>query len=381
MIRIITIALLLAGPGIPASTVGQPEQKTPQAPPAPAAAPAPQATTPAPAPAAPGASVWYASQSRSYLGIDIQDVTAERVGPLKLKEERGVEVTMVDQDAPAGKAGVKEHDVIVDFNGTAIEGEEQLRRMIREIPPGRTVTLGISRDGNPMKISVQLADRGKIFTENRKILTPRVTVPRVEIPRIEIPGYAFQLQMSVPLLGVQTESLGPQLAKYFGVKEGVLIRSVERGSAAEKAGLAAGDVIVRADNEKITDRSDLSHVLRNHPEGGKLTLTIVRKEHEQPVVVDLPKRGSGDSWRIIDSDDVNFLRDDIEDLMKEVEPEIRHTQEIAALKLRGEADRLRQGLQRIKPEIEKSLRENQSELRRIQRMLQQELKKHLDEMI
>jgi serine protease Do len=379
MIRIM-IALLLVGSGIPATSAGQPEQNTPKAPSAPPAAAAPQATTPAPAPAVPG-NVWYSSQGRSYLGVDIQDVTAERVGPLKLKEERGVEVTMVDQDAPAGKAGIKEHDVIVEFNGTAVESEEQLRRMIREVPPGRTITLGLSRDGNPMKISVQLGDRGKIFTEGRTVVKPRVMIPRVEIPKIEIPGYAFQLQMPVPLLGVQTENLGPQLAKYFGVKEGVLIRSVEKGSAAEKAGLAAGDVIIRADNEKVTDRSDLAHVLHNHPEGGKMTLTIVRREREQAVVVDLPKRGSGDSWRIIDSDEINILRDDLEDLMNEVGPEVRRTQEIAALKLRGETERLHNEMQRMKPEVEKSLRESQSELHRIQKMLKEELKKQLESMI
>ena len=56
-----------------------------------------------------------------YLGVDISDVTTERLSALKLKEEKGVEVTMVDQDAPAGKAGIKEHDVILTMNGTAIE--------------------------------------------------------------------------------------------------------------------------------------------------------------------------------------------------------------------------------------------------------------------
>src|SRR5215467_11777127 len=101
----------------------------------------------------------YSPGGQSYMGVDIQDVTAARVGPLKLKEERGVEVTMVDQDAPAGKAGIREHDVILQFNGAAVESEEQLRRMLRETPPGRTVTMGISRDGNPMTISLQLADR------------------------------------------------------------------------------------------------------------------------------------------------------------------------------------------------------------------------------
>src|SRR5215831_3108549 len=94
--------------------------------------------------------IYSSPGSRSYLGVDIRDITQDRVAALKLKEERGVEVTMVDQDAPAGKAGIKEHDVILDFNGAAVESEEQLRRLIRETPPGRSVTLGISRDGSPL---------------------------------------------------------------------------------------------------------------------------------------------------------------------------------------------------------------------------------------
>jgi serine protease Do len=381
MISTIAIALLLAGPGVPGSSA---TQKTPQVPPAPPAVAAPQATTPAPAPAAPG-NVWYSASGRSYLGVDIQDVTADRVGPLKLKEERGVEVTMVDQDAPAGKAGIKEHDVIVEFNGTAVEGEEQLRRMIREIPPGRTVTLGISRDGNPMKISMQLGDRGKIVADNRRFVIPPVAIPRIEIPKIEIPGYSFQFDGGIysSVLGAQIENPGRQLCEFFGVKDGdcLLVRSVEKGGAAEKAGIKAGDVVVRANNEKVTNRSDLRRALRNDREG-KLSLVIVREKREQTVVVDLPKRsGSGDSWRIIDSDEIRVLRDDIEDLMDQVEPEMRHTQEIAALKLRRQADQLRQEMQRMKPELEKSLRESQSELRRIQKKLQQEMKKPRSPMI
>src|SRR5258707_3304851 len=75
----------------------------------------------------------------SYLGVDIADVTPERLGELKLKEEHGAEITMVDQDAPAGKAGLKEHDVILTVNGTAVESAAQLRRMIRESHPARVV--------------------------------------------------------------------------------------------------------------------------------------------------------------------------------------------------------------------------------------------------
>ena len=90
----------------------------------------------------------------AYLGVDIADISAERVSALKLKKEQGVEVTMVDQDAPAGKAGLREHDVILTMNGTAIESGAQLRRMIHETPPDRVVTLGLSRDGQPMDVQL-----------------------------------------------------------------------------------------------------------------------------------------------------------------------------------------------------------------------------------
>src|SRR6266481_3916757 len=97
----------------------------------------------------------------AYLGVDITDVTTERLSALKLKDERGVEVLMVDQDSPAGKAGLKEHDVILTLNGAEVESGAQLRRMIHETPPGRTVTLGISRDGQAQTVKAQLADRRK----------------------------------------------------------------------------------------------------------------------------------------------------------------------------------------------------------------------------
>src|SRR6476660_2932629 len=127
----------------------------------------------------------------SYLGVAIRDVTTDRLAALKLKEERGVEITMVDADAPAGKAGLKEHDVILDFNGTAVESEEQLRRLIREVPPGRTVALGISRDGSPMKINVQLADHSKVVAQAR----PRVLIPPPRIRDLTRNGMDLQLQI------------------------------------------------------------------------------------------------------------------------------------------------------------------------------------------
>ena len=145
----------------------------------------------------------------SYLGVDIADVSAERLGALKLKEEHGAEITMVDQDAPAGKAGLHEHDVIVNLNGTAIESTAQLRRMIKETPPGRVVNLGISRDGQPMTIKVQLADRHKSWGLKSNLEAPEM--PEMPaMPDFDVPVSVVIVHSSLRS-GLMVENLTPQL--------------------------------------------------------------------------------------------------------------------------------------------------------------------------
>lgn len=304
---------------------------------------------------------YYYSAGRSYLGVDIQDITTkERADALKLKEERGVEITMVDADAPAGKAGLREHDVILEFNGTAVESEEQLRRLIRETPPGRTIAIGISRDGAPMQVNVQLADHSKIVAQSwpRIDMAPLQIIPDVR-NRIDIP-YTFQIQTYSSVFGAQTENLTRQLGEYFGVKDGdgILIRSVERGSAAEKAGLKAGDVMIRADNEKLNDRSDLARILHNHRNGGKLNLVVMRDKKEQPIVVTLPDRGSRDSsWLEFNPDTWQSTLDNASSLLENMD-------------LSKQMISLHSELQSIQPQTEKAMRDAERELERAQKLLQ-----------
>lgn len=229
--------------------------------------------------------------SRSYMGVDVADITSDRVAPLKLKEERGVEITMVDQDAPAGKAGLKEHDVILEYNGTRVESEEELRRLIRETPPGRTVTLGISRDGQPLQVKVTLGDRQKVWAKARtfNFVMPKIEVP--EVPDIEVPSFDIVMRSYSPTTGIMIDNLTPQLGQYFGVPngEGVLIRSVEKGSAAEQAGFKAGDVIVKVDDDQISDRTDWRRAIRGRKDG-KLNVTVIRDKKEQVLTLTLPQR-------------------------------------------------------------------------------------------
>src|SRR5512146_878311 len=162
----------------------------------------------------------------SYLGVEVNDVDSDRVAALNLKEETGVEVLGVDQDAPAGKAGVKEHDVILAVNGTKIESEEELRRIIRETPPGRTVDLLISRNGQQLTLKPTLAARNEMTTV---WVQPRIVGPEIHVePHIapmapmvfpeppdvpDVPVYT-----SLRSVGALVENLTPQLRDFFGVK-------------------------------------------------------------------------------------------------------------------------------------------------------------------
>jgi serine protease Do len=232
------------------------------------------------------------SGTSSYLGVDISDVTTERLSALKLKEEKGVEVTMVDQDAPAGKAGMKEHDVILTMNGTAIESGAQLRRMIHEMPPGRIVTFGLSRDGQPMSVKVQLADKGKEFAmAGHNMNNFHVHVPEIHIPDIDIPSINMVMVTSSARSGLMVENITPQLGEFFGVKNGngVLVRSVEKGSRAEKAGFHAGDVIVKVADQPVHDTSDFMHAVKSR-NGASISVGVIRDKKEQNLNLSLPER-------------------------------------------------------------------------------------------
>src|SRR4051812_40045774 len=106
-------------------------------PPAPPASPAPPA--PPVAPRAPRAASRFTIQNAgsSFLGVGVSEIDSERAKALNLKDEHGVKEKKVDDDSPAGKAGVKVGDVILEYNGQRVEGNEQFVRFVRETPVGR----------------------------------------------------------------------------------------------------------------------------------------------------------------------------------------------------------------------------------------------------
>jgi serine protease Do len=210
----------------------------------------------------------------SYIGVMMQEIDSERAKALKLHDEGGVEITVVEPDSPADKGGLKVGDVVEKYNGQRVEGMQQFARMVHETPPGHEVKIEISRGGVALIVTVRVAQR-KV---QRFDLGDAAQMPeRLDIHIPDLPRGFMALRSSV--LGVEAESIDGQLAQYFGVKDGVLVRSVLKGSSAEKAGIRAGDVIVRIDDARVATPADISGRLRTLH--GKPASVVLMRDHKE----------------------------------------------------------------------------------------------------
>lgn len=217
----------------------------------------------------------------SYLGVNLREIDSERAKELKLREEAGVEITRVEDDSPAAKAGIKAGDVVLAYNGQRVEGMEQFSRFVRETPAGRDVKLLVSRDGNTQTIAAKLGAR-KTAPMAFATTMPRVEVPVAPMPPMpDLPRGLMMWRSS--MLGIEGESLRGQMAEFFGAKEGVLVRSVMKDTPAEKAGLKAGDVILKIDESKVTSPNDIGTTLRSMRDKKTFPITIVRDKREMTV--------------------------------------------------------------------------------------------------
>jgi len=211
----------------------------------------------------------------TYLGVNLAEIDANRAKELRLKGDYGVEITRVEENSPAEKAGVKPGDVVLEYNGQRVEGMEQFGRMVRETPPGREARLTISRNGATQTLTAVLGSHKSRFPN----FPPGFEVPEFHMP--DIPQIYTATRSA--MLGVEAESLGSQLAAYFGVKEGVLVRSVLDNTPAQKSGIKAGDVITRVDGLAVTSPSELSNAVRTA--SAKKTYAVELMRDRKPVTM------------------------------------------------------------------------------------------------
>lgn len=222
-----------------------------------------------------------------YLGVYLVDVTPQAAARLRMKHADGAEIMGVDRDAPAGKVGLQPHDVIVGVNGAPVMSAAQLRNILRNTPAGQMIQLHLIHNGKSKEISVKLASRaeveasawpeGAIFTNGFPASVPGSGMEGLVVGNQLGPNVKLEEFAMVGCDGLDVESLGKQLASYFGIQKGtgLLVRNVEPDSEAAAAGLRAGDVIIAVNGMPSTTlRGWLMVVSQN--QGKTVNLKVIR---------------------------------------------------------------------------------------------------------
>jgi serine protease Do len=287
------VLIALPSPSVPLQQTSADPQEAPAPPPPPdtAAMPHPQVLRDM---------VISLGEGNSWVGVETEEVNSEKVKELKLPAERGVFIEKVLPDSPAAKAGLKENDVVTEINGQSVEGTVQFRRMIHEIPAGRTAQLRVWRDGRAQTIEVTL---GNAEQGHRAWMqaSPRVfsfRMPEIpEMPPMEWNGNV--LFGEHPRLGIEAQDLEGQLGKFFGAPdgEGVLVQSVNAGSPAEKAGIKAGDVITSLNGERIRTVGELRAKLAAAKDVKNVKVGLLRDKREMTLTVELPQPAAPKAMR------------------------------------------------------------------------------------
>ncbi len=253
-----------------------------------------------------GTSALLHSGSQGYLGVWVDDIDSDKAQTLKLKEVRGAVITLIDHDAPAGQIGLRVNDVVLQLNGQNVEGAEQLRRMLKEIPPGRKVSLEFSRDGNVQTTSVELVDHRQMAHDVwNKLGTHSDTSSQAPgnglLPGggdAPLPGmFHMPIFGSTLNVGALVEPLTGQMADYFGVQNGLMVKQVAKKSEAATAGLKAFDVILKVGPDPITTLSDWDRALRSN-QGKPVQVTVLRDKKQQTLTLQVDSKHKTSSLKM-----------------------------------------------------------------------------------
>jgi serine protease Do len=243
----------------------------------------------------------------SELGVMVSDLDSKAT-------TGGVKIDEVHDNSPAEKAGIKSGDVVVEYDGERVRSARQFTRLIQETPEGRTVKIGLLRDGKRQSVDATPENSAMTFSFNREPGAGSREPGGQEFSFRELPDFNFKFDDRMPRrfeyrlpeglrvpdpgfpfpssrgrLGVSVQSITPELAEYFGAKSGgALVSSVAKESAAAKAGVKAGDVITSINGRRVEDSDDLIRELEDAK--GETTIVVVRDKKEVTLKATPPLR-------------------------------------------------------------------------------------------
>jgi serine protease Do len=192
--------------------------------------------------------------ARGWLGVFIQEVNRDLAESFDLKRPHGALVTQVMEGSPAADAGLKAGDIITRFNDTPIDLSSDLPHLVGRVPVGSTAKLRTLRGGKELTLNVtigELAERGDGEA-----------------------GYGAPSDEVRSRIGLRVEPLPPAAAERLGISGGV--RVLESEGAAAEAGIRSGDVVIRLDNQEITDTESFRSVVEGLQPGRSVPVLINR---------------------------------------------------------------------------------------------------------
>jgi serine protease Do len=203
--------------------------------------------------------------SRGWLGVGIQDITAELAKAFGVKNTKGSLITKVMSPSPAETAGLKKGDIVVRVNQKKVKDSSQLRNYIAEAGAWADVTLEVIREGN-LKIFKVTLDELKSASTSTPLKTESLLV-----------------------LGILVQDLSPDVIKRLGYDPGtgVVISEVKSGSPADQAGLQAGMVIAEVNRNPVRDEKEFQNTLKNINTDQGVLLLMVRPKGSQYIIIKL----------------------------------------------------------------------------------------------
>ncbi len=216
------------------------------------------------------------SSSKAWLGVSTSDMTARLAKSMHVKTTEGALVKDVMEDSPAEKAGLKEDDIIVEFNGAKISDSDDLLDAVRKSKPGTSAAVVVSRDDQRKTFQATLGKTSDWSTWHSFPDIPPVPDIHVAVPR-------FTMSTAVNSYGLWIRDLNKQLGNYFGAPggRGVLVEEVEEGSPADSAGFKAGDVIIKVQNDDVAHTRDIWDALEDMKNGETASVDVIRKGNSQ----------------------------------------------------------------------------------------------------
>jgi serine protease Do len=191
---------------------------------------------------------------RGYLGVRIQELTRPLAESLRIETTAGILVADVSPGSPAAKAGLKRGDVILSFNGHAVQDPGQLRNIVAMTTPGTKATMQILRDNRKRELTVELS----------------------ELPREQTARASEEETPQPARVGFSVQNLSPDVARQLGYDspEGVIVTQVDPNSEAYQAGVRRGMLIRQVNRQDVSNTQDFRQALAKAESTKRLLLLV-----------------------------------------------------------------------------------------------------------